>query len=408
MTLDAGFDVSRLAGKDALDQVWKVLPEARLVGGVVRDLLAGRPSMDIDLATPLPPDAVIQRLSQAGLRTIPTGLAHGTVTALVLDHPIEITTLRRDEATDGRHAVVAWTTDWQEDAARRDFTINAMSLTRDGVLHDYFGGAADLAAGHVRFVGLASKRIEEDALRMLRFFRFQARYGTGAPDREAVDAIAAALPALDGLSAERVWSELRRILLAPDPAATLLLMQSLGVLDRLLPGGSAADRLVWRLAHLAIPEEVAGDPVLRLAALLRGPAGPVADALRLSRAESEQLAALLADRPAPVAGLDDAALRRMLADEPASLLLGRGWLRHDGENPAGWCAVCGRLRAMAPPVFPLAGRDLLAIGLPAGPALGRLLAATRGWWLQGGCSADHAACLAHCLDRAREAGVLAN
>ncbi|WP_428376521.1 CCA tRNA nucleotidyltransferase [Lichenicoccus sp.] len=400
----------------ALDQVWRTLPEARLVGGVVRDLLARRNSADIDLATPEPPEQVMHRLGEAHIRAIPTGLSHGTVTALLQGHPIEITTLRRDEATDGRHAVVAWTADWREDAARRDFTFNAMSLSRDPVrqdyaLHDYFGGAADLAAGRVRFVGAAARRIEEDALRTLRFFRFQARYGTGAPDPEAVAAIAAAAPTLGGLSAERVWSELRRILLAPtsnttDPAASLLLMQSLGILDRLLPGGADAEQLVRRLARTTLPDESRDDAVLRLAALLCGPAGPVAAALKLSGAEGVRLGDLLADRPAPRPGLDDAALRRMLADEPAAILLGRSWLIEDAGDPLAWQQVREQLRRIEPPVFPLAGRDLLASGVPAGPSVGRLLAATRDWWQAGGCVADHAACLAHCRAAALAAGVL--
>ncbi len=401
-------DPSGLPGHAAIDQVWRALPEARLVGGVVRDLIAGRDSLDIDFATPEVPEQVMRRLREAGLRPIPTGLSHGTVTALVQAHPVEITTLRRDESTDGRHAVVAWTTDWQEDASRRDFTINAMSLSRDPrlgtyVLHDYFGGVADLAAGRVRFVGDAVRRIEEDALRMLRFFRFQARYGTGAPDAEAVAAIAAAVPALDGLSAERVWSELQRILLAPDPAGALLLMQSLGVLDRLLPGGADADRLVRKLALSTRAE--APDAVLRLAAMLRGPARPVAMALRLSGSEAGRLASLLDDRPAPEPGEDDAALRRMLADEPAATLLGRSWLRQEGD-PAAWRQARDRLRATAPPEFPLSGRHLLPAGIPASPAVGRLLTATRAWWLAGGCVADRAACLAHCLAAARKSGLL--
>ena len=396
-------DPSRLAAYPALEQIWRTLPDARLVGGVVRDLLAGQPSLDIDLATPEPPEEVMRRLREAGMRPIPTGLSHGTVTVLVQAHPVEITTLRRDEATDGRHAVVAWTTDWREDAGRRDFTINAMSLSRDHVLHDYHGGVADLAAGRVRFVGDAARRIAEDALRMLRFFRFQARYGTGTPDTEAVAAIAASLPALDGLSAERVWSELQRILLAPDPGGALLLMHSLGVLDRLLPGGADASRLVHRLAVSTRAE--APDAVLRLAAMLRGSARPVAEALRLSGAEAGRLATLLSDQPAPAPGQDDAALRRMLADESAATLLGRSWLRQEGD-PAPWRQARDRLRATVQPFFPLAGRDLLPSGIPAGPAVGRLLTATRAWWLAGGCVAGRDACLAHCLAAARESGLL--
>ncbi len=180
----------------AVAAVLAALPRARLVGGAVRDALAGLPVADLDLATPDPPASVIDTLSRAGIRVVPTGIAHGTVTAIADGRPIEITTLRRDVATDGRHATVAFTDDWHEDAARRDFTINAMSMTPAGEVEDWFGGREDLAAGRVRFVGEASRRLAEDYLRALRFFRFHARYGSGAPDEEAVTAIAAAVPGL--------------------------------------------------------------------------------------------------------------------------------------------------------------------------------------------------------------------
>jgi poly(A) polymerase/tRNA nucleotidyltransferase (CCA-adding enzyme) len=197
--------------------VLTVLPEARLVGGVVRDVLAGRAPTDVDLTTPQPPDAVMRMLQRAGIRAVPTGIDHGTVTAVVEGRGFEVTTLRRDVETDGRHALVAFTDDWRADAARRDFTINAMSATRDGAVFDYFGGVADLQAGIVRFVGDPATRIAEDYLRILRFFRFLARYGGALPDLAALGAIRAGLPGLAQLSAERVWRELTSILAAPDP-----------------------------------------------------------------------------------------------------------------------------------------------------------------------------------------------
>ena len=377
------------AAGEALRQVWPVLPDARLVGGVVRDLIAGHTVSDLDLATPEPPETVMRKLADAGIRTVATGLAHGTVTALPRGHPIEITTLRCDRETDGRHAVVAWTADWREDARRRDFTINAMSLARDGTLFDYFGGAADLEAGVVRFVGEASSRITEDALRILRFFRFEARFGRGEPDVSATAAIVAAVPMLNRLSAERVWSELRRILVGPQPARSLMLMQALGVLDRLLPGGTTPRRLS-RLLAAGLPDE----PVLRLAALLDGPAEPVARALRLSGDEATRLEALGAP-PAPGPDMDDAGLRRLLADAAPELLCGRAWLAqasHDGDDPS-WTMLRRRLAGMPRPVFPLAGRDLLGLGIPPGPEVGRLLARARDWWQAGGCLADREACL---------------
>jgi poly(A) polymerase/tRNA nucleotidyltransferase (CCA-adding enzyme) len=364
----------------ALAPVLAALPEARLVGGAVRDALAGLEVADIDLATPEPPEESLRRLEAAGLRVVPTGLAHGTVTAISQHRPFEITTLRRDVETDGRHASVAWTDDWREDAARRDFTINAMSLGRDGVLHDFFGGAEDLRHGRVRFVGDAAARVAEDYLRVLRFFRFFARYGRGQPDAAAVAAIAAGVPGLAGLSAERVWSELKRILAAPDPVAAVRLMARLGVLGAVM----RAD--VERLAAL-VARGAPADPVLRLAALLDEDAVGFGRRLRLSLAEQARLVALRG-MPIPGGG-DDAALRRLLADEDAETLTGRVWL---ADLPGDVAAdLRARLGAMARPVFPLEGRDALALGASPGPAVGAALRAVRAWWLDGGCVADRAA-----------------
>ena len=203
----------------ALACVLAALPEARVVGGAVRDTLLGHEVTEVDLATPRTPEQVTQALHVAGIRAVPTGLEHGTVTAVVDGRGFEVTTLRRDLETDGRHAVVAFTDDWREDAARRDFTINAMSMTRDGAVFDYFGGIADVRAGIVRFVGDPATRIAEDYLRILRFFRFFARYASGPADAAALAAIRTGVPGLAGLSVERVWSELARILSAPDPRA---------------------------------------------------------------------------------------------------------------------------------------------------------------------------------------------
>jgi len=360
-----------------LRAVLRALPRARLVGGCVRDILAGVAFSDIDLATPDAPDAVAAALVAAGLRAIPTGIAHGTVTALAEGQCFEITTLRRDVETDGRHAVVAFTDDWREDAARRDFTINAMSMTPDGEVFDYFGGIADLRAGRVRFVGDAATRIAEDYLRILRFFRFFARYATFPPDQDAVDAIAAGVGGLAMLSAERVWSELKRILAAPAPDEALALMDRLGVLRAVLPQ-----------ARLASVNALPADPLLRLVALL--PHG-VPD-LKLSGDEAERLLAL--QGPPPPGDADDAALRRLLADTAPDILVGRAWLAGAGA------ALRARIQAMPVPVFPLHGRDLAACGIAAGPAMGKLLRDLRARWLDGGCVADRAALLAQLAERA--------
>ena len=379
----------------ALQAVLAALPGARLVGGCVRDALAGLPVADLDLATPEPPETVVRRLADAGLRAAPTGLDHGTVTAVSGGRGFEVTALRRDVETDGRRARVAWTSDWREDAARRDFTINAMSMLPSAPegcdVFDYFGGAGDLAAGRVRFVGEARQRVAEDYLRVLRFFRFQARYGRGEPDPEAVAAVRDGAAGLDQLSPERVWSELKRILAAQDPSASVTLMDRLGVLARALPEGAAPARLAALVAAGA-----PADPLLRLAALLDGDPAVLAERLRLSGEERDRLLALR-HGPVPAPGMDDAGLRPLLADEPADVLIGRAWLA--GGDMPGWADLRARLAALSRPVFPLAGRDALALGAQPGPAVGRALAAVRAWWLAGGCGADREACLAELARR---------
>lgn len=353
-----------------LQAVLHALPRARLVGGCVRDTLAGRAVADIDLATPDPPEQVTKALEQAGLRAIPTGIAHGTVTALAGGESFEITTLRRDVQTDGRHAVVAFTDDWQEDASRRDFTINAMSMTPDGEVFDYFGGVDDLRHGTVRFVGDAATRIAEDYLRILRFFRFFARYGQGHPDAAAVAAIRHGVAGLAQLSGERVWSELQRILTAPAPDKALALMAQTGVLKRLLPE-----------AWVAPVDHLPACAILRLAALLP----PELPDLKLSGDEAERLLALQGPPPPDDASDDD--LRRLLAGTPPDILTGRAWLA--GSKPE----LRARIAAMPQPVFPVQGRDLLSLGVQPGPEMGRMLRQLRQDWLDSGCVANAPALL---------------
>ena len=370
----AGREATHLLDDPAIRRLFTILPNARLVGGCVRDALLGLPGADIDLATSEPPDRVADALTAAGLRAIPTGMAHGTITAIIDGRPFEITTLRRDVVTDGRHAEVVWTDDWREDAARRDFTINALSLAPDGTLHDYFGGEADLRAGRVRFVGDATDRVAEDYLRILRFFRFQARYGAGPPDPAALAAIRLGVHGIARLSAERIWSELKRILLAPAPEAALDLMAHTGVLAAAIPEGADPARLAGLPA----------DPVLRVAAMLTGDRAAFAARLKLSAAEADRLVALAGPPPAG----DDDDLRRQLAETAPDILIGRSLLARQPE------AMRDRLRAIPRPVFPLEGRDVVALGVAPGPAVGTLLRQTRAWWLAGGCVADPAACRA--------------
>jgi poly(A) polymerase/tRNA nucleotidyltransferase (CCA-adding enzyme) len=375
----------------SLASVLAALPEARVVGGAVRDALAERPITDIDLATPRTPEQVTDALQAAGIRAVPTGLDHGTLTAVIGGRGFEVTTLRRDVETDGRHARVAFTEDWRADAARRDFTINALSLTRDGSVFDYFGGIPDLHAGRLRFVGDPAVRIAEDYLRILRYFRFLARYAFGPPDERAIAAIRAGVPGLAALSVERVWKEFEGILAAPDPRGAISLMEATGVLPAVLPEGFDAGHLA-RLVAAGAP----ADPLLRLAALLTSSATALADRLRLSTAERARLAGLRSS-PVPRPRDDDAALRRLLADETAEMLIDRCWLATGGATEG--AALRMRLAALPRPVFPLEGRDVLAQGVAEGPRVGALLRAVRNWWMDGGCIANAETCRAELVRR---------
>jgi poly(A) polymerase/tRNA nucleotidyltransferase (CCA-adding enzyme) len=381
--------------RGAAAAVLSALPGARAVGGAVRDTLAGRPVQDVDIGVPLPPEAVAPRLAAAGLRLFETGLAHGTLTAVKDGERVEVTSLRRDVVTDGRHAEVAWTTDWREDAARRDFTINALSLAADGRLWDYFGGRADLALGRVRFVGDAATRIAEDYLRALRFFRFQARYGRGEPDAAALAAIRDAVPGLSRLSAERVWSEWKRLLDAPDPREALALMHATGVLPAVLPEAEWPNPRLGRLA------DAPPDPLLRTAALLRAGSdvAALAERLRLSGEERDSLAWLALARDDLAPDPDEAELRRILARRegvPLADILREAWLA-EARDGAPRAALRARLAAAPRPAFPLRGADLLAAGLPPGPDLGRRLARARAAWIEAGCDAPREALLALAL-----------
>ena len=365
----------------ALGRLWDALPGARVVGGAVRDALLHRPVADIDMATPLPPGEAAAVLRAGGIKVVPTGLAHGTVTAVVDGRGFEITTLRQDVQTDGRHAVVAFTADWRGDALRRDFTINAMSMTRDGSVFDYAGGLVDLRARRVRFVGDPATRIREDYLRILRYFRFQSRYGSTPPDADTIAALRGGIPGLARLSIERVWMELRRILLAPDPVAGISLMAELGVLAAVAPELDPAPLAALQARGAPV------DPILRLSAMLTGDPAAFAERMKLSNEERDRLVRLRSV-PVPAADADDDALRRLLADHLRDDLIDRSWL---AGTPA---VVRARLAALPQPVFPLQGRDVLHLGLAHGPQVGALLRTVRAWWMAGGAVADRATCLA--------------
>jgi poly(A) polymerase len=372
--------------------VLAALPGARAVGGCVRDALAGRAVHDVDVGAPWPPEEIARRLRGAGLKVFETGLAHGTVTAVLDRQPVEITALRRDVATDGRHAEVAWTTDWQEDAARRDFTINAMSCDAAGHLWDYHGGREDLAAGRVRFVGDAETRLREDYLRALRFFRFWARYGRGAPDAEAVAAIRGAVEGLRRrIAPERIWMELKRLLEAPDPTGALALMEETGIREAVLPEGADAT-VLGGLLRAGAP----ADPLLRLAALLpaeTAAAEAVSRRLRLSGKERDTLVWLcgVSDPQLP-AEMPDERFRQWLATRDVGHAVQEAWLA-EARDGADRSNLRARIASTPQPFFPLQGRDLLAAGMPPGPEVGRVLATVRDWWLAGGCTATREECL---------------
>jgi poly(A) polymerase len=345
----------------------------RYVGGAVRDELLGLPVNDVDLATRLLPDEVVDRLEKARIKAVPTGLEHGTITAVSDGHALEVTTLRRDVSTDGRRAVVAFTDDWKEDAARRDFTINALSADpATGELFDYFGGLEDLATRHIRFIGDPLQRIAEDHLRILRFFRFHARFGSGKPDAAALAACAARANDLMALSRERIADELLKLLAVADPVSTVRIMLQHNILRPVLPEvGNLKE-----LEALIAAEQSAGiapDPLRRLSALLpRQPeiADDVAARLRLSNKARKRLAC--------VATADLSSSPEALSYQVGSgcavdrlLLAGRV---DDARAIAGWTA----------PRLPIGGGALIARGLPEGPIVARTLRKIEQCWVEAG------------------------
>jgi poly(A) polymerase len=345
----------------------------RWVGGAVRDTLIGATVADVDCATKLLPRDVMQKLKEAGIRTVPTGIDHGTITALLDQGPVEITTLRHDVSTDGRRATVSFAREWQEDAARRDFTINALyadPVSRE--ISDYFGGLDDLKERKVRFIGDARQRIREDHLRILRYFRFQCRFGAEL-DPEAEDACAELAPMLKGLSRERIAMELSNLLALPDPHGTVARMFEMGVLPVILPECGTGE--LARLGALVAEEEaqsVTPDPIRRLAALLPSDpriAGQVAARLRLSSAQKKRLVhaaektsgELDARALAYRLGMDQAVDRLLLARQSIAPLA-------DWEIPQ----------------LPIKGGEIVERGVAAGPEVARLLQAVENAWIKEG------------------------
>ena len=369
MKLDPQHFLRRPGIKRLLKSLGAKAGTARFVGGAVRDLLLDVPHDDLDLATTLQPEEVIRRLEAAGIKAVPTGIDHGTITAVSSGTVAEVTTLRSDVSTDGRRATVAFTDDWQQDAGRRDFTINALYADPfTGQLFDYFGGLEDLQSRIVRFIGEPLQRIAEDHLRILRYFRFHARYGHGQPDPQALKACIERTNDLMALSRERIADELLKLLALADPMATVRLMHESGLFVPVVPEVTSVERL----AMLIAAEREAGmapDPIRRFAALL--PSDPataerVAARLKLSNKAKKRLASAAhpatGDLPQPLAyrlGTQGAVDRLLLASRP-----------HEAAQISGW----------APPRLPIGGRELMARGIAEGPEVARTLKRIEDAW----------------------------
>ena len=377
----------------------------RFVGGCVRDTVIGRPVSDIDVATDAEPGTVLELLGAAMNRAVPTGIEHGTVTAAPATRSFEITTLRRDVATDGRRAEVQFTKDWVEDASRRDFTFNALSADQDGKVYDYFGGLEDLKDGRVRFIGDALERVAEDYLRVLRYFRFYAHYAKTEPDTDSFAACRAAATHVENLSGERIWAELSRTLITHNPGSVFQMMEDIGLLRLLFPVG----RSVKRLEALAALEEMVlfdPEPIRRLTALIqpnRSEASQIATRLRLTRDDTHRLDDLSASRGESSAGMAELSLRRALytlgRDQFRDLIL-LDWAdqitmnaTEAAQSVQGWKDTWDTASLWEPPEFPLVGEDVLEMGVEEGPRVGELLESIEEWWVEQAFRPDREACM---------------
>jgi poly(A) polymerase len=384
--------------------------EARVVGGAVRNELLHLPVSEVDIATTAVPEEVVRRVAAAGWKAVPTGIEHGTVTVVIGGKPLEVTTLRQDIETYGRRAKVRFGRDWTADAQRRDFTVNALSADADGSVHDYVGGLADLAARRVRFIGDPSTRIAEDYLRILRFFRFHAWYGEGAPDAAGLRACIAARAGLETLSRERIRMELLKLLLAPHATSVLAIMAEVGLLGAVL-GGVPLLASYENTVKAESASGIAADAVRRLGALgvfVEEDAERLAERLRPSNAEAERLRALEQWwRVSPAHG--DQAARALLYHLGPVSFVDRvliAWSR----SPAGaadhaWRELAGLPQRWSAPVFPLKAADLMSRGLTAGPALGAALHLAEEFWIEADFPSERAALDALADRAASEAGV---
>ncbi len=386
--------------------------EARFIGGCVRDALLKKTVTDVDIATQETPDQVTSLLEEAGIKAVPVGIEHGTVMAVINHQSFEITTLRRDLKTDGRHAEVEFTDDWRQDAARRDFTFNTLSATPDGMVYDYFNGIQDLADRVIRFVGLAPERIEEDRLRVLRYFRFIATLGMRVESKMEFQACIDRASSLKELSAERIKAELFKILDSAMQLDVVALMYNHGVLKVILPHVTAPERLrqlVWLETSAIKFESVRPDPLRRLAALVntdeRG-AADITTALKLSNAEQQRLSSLITPEWDADWQITDDDLRAVLYRVGAATVIDLALLKWAemlvasptglGEVQDSWVRIIETAdQALSETVitFPLKGQDVLDQGVEPGPKVSDLLGQVEDWWLADGCTADREACL---------------
>ena len=380
--------MARPAVAPVLSALGAPLLDVRFVGGCVRDAVLGLDVGEIDLATPERPERVTARLADAGLRAVPTGLSHGTITTVVDGVSFEITTLRRDTACDGRHADVEFTADWHEDSRRRDFTINAMSLRPDGMLFDDHGGSGDAKAGRVRFVGDAANRIQEDYLRILRLFRFLAWYGREPLDEATLAACRAHAGELQSLSAERVQQELAKLLAAPRPAEAVTMMHRCGVWQVLLPEVKEPSALGVLTDLEREAPAVPPDWLRRLALLVPASAAVgVARRLKLSNASRDRLIALTKTDPDINKSPDKKMLKRRLHKLGAPLVVDRvllAWARGQlrGESDAAtWRGMIEAAEVWKPRRLPVTGDDVVAFGVTPGPEVGQNLAEIEDYWI---------------------------
>lgn len=372
--------------------------EARVVGGAVRNALLDMPIAEVDVATTAVPDEVVKRVTAAGFKPVPTGIEHGTVTVVIDKHPFEVTTLRKDVETYGRHAKVEFGRDWKADAERRDFTINALSATRDGAIYDYVGGLADLGQRRVRFIGDPAKRIAEDYLRILRFFRFHAAYGTSDhPDAAGLAACIAGREGLDQLSRERVRMEMLKLVVAPHAVPTLIAMTDAGLLLRVLGGVSylASFENMTKVEAAIGAEPNAVRRLGALAVAIPEDAERLWQKLRLANNEHERLASMGESwgRISPLYGEKAAkALLYRLRPQNFTDRVLLGWARSAASaNDSEWHGLATLPQRWTAPVFPLKAADFMKRGVPQGPALGSAIAAAEQAWLMAGFPDDQAA-----------------